>query len=459
MNHFKHEQLYYAENITLPLSVLEVLPLLKLSGRPGSQKVQRLFGVAPLDERSVKINIAAVESSKFASAFEAEIEQIKPFMYAHRMHSNLDPILLDRLKNLTIKLCRTINGIATVEQQDVQIALHSFGDRVVSGDTVYLVEDIEQRSGLTENRLLADVIGEIVAAVLKVRMGSDFALLVSCPQQQRMRLLAQMLKSEPEAAEQFVREAREKLFLPDSEGREVGSKYVAPPVNTTSHKDSSEQEKQFASSYTSEQNEGTKIPSTRTVPETVSAERLKQTDLLPRRSIALRVSTTPTLTGVAVSYQSVTDPALCESISARFEEAQGQARFPLMVEHKHGFEWFGCDILSFKSYDDRKLFEVSSDARLVTRFIEVKDGMAQIELKGNELAAARRHRERYYLYHVQQGNDDKFTVTTLANPAEVEYDEVRVIDMTRAIEREIWQVSPIQEPLRMGSEKFVTGER
>ena len=53
------------------------------------------------------------------------------------------------------------------------------------------------------------------------------------------------------------------------------------------------------------------------------------------------------------------------------------------------------------------------------RFIEVKgrsNAGASIELRGNELTAAERYGNRYFLYRLFEGDDGTFELTVLQNP-------------------------------------------
>ena len=55
----------------------------------------------------------------------------------------------------------------------------------------------------------------------------------------------------------------------------------------------------------------------------------------------------------------------------------------------------------------------------VARFIEVKGRSSEgatIELRGNELAAADRYKERYYLYRFFETEDGTFDLAILDNP-------------------------------------------
>jgi hypothetical protein len=86
-----------------------------------------------------------------------------------------------------------------------------------------------------------------------------------------------------------------------------------------------------------------------------------------------------------------------------------------------GSEGPGCDLLSFASEKDREAFRLGDirDLNIVVRFIEVKgrgNAGATIELKGNELSAAEKYGERYFLYRLFEADDEAFELTVLRNP-------------------------------------------
>ena len=104
-----------------------------------------------------------------------------------------------------------------------------------------------------------------------------------------------------------------------------------------------------------------------------------------------------------------------------FEEACDPPRWPLAVGQIMGAEGPGCDILSFLSREAREAFRqgVNRELDAVARFIEVKgrgSAGATIELKGNELAAADRYKERYFLYRFFEAEDGTFELAILDNP-------------------------------------------
>ena len=118
-------------------------------------------------------------------------------------------------------------------------------------------------------------------------------------------------------------------------------------------------------------------------------------------------------------YGIPTNAKRSQQLAYRFEEAPGQDRSPLEVDHLQGSDYFGCDLLSFATLEDRERFRATQDENLVLRFIEVKGRGSEkgsISLAGNEATSARRNRDRFYLYRVFEAKDGKFEVAILNDP-------------------------------------------
>ena len=104
-----------------------------------------------------------------------------------------------------------------------------------------------------------------------------------------------------------------------------------------------------------------------------------------------------------------------------FELHGDPPRYPLHVAGITGWNSPGVDILSFDSPEKLAEFLDAKEkhAHMVSRFIEVKgrrDSGAKIDLRDNELSAARRFGPKYYLYRVyDQGNGD-YSLAILKDP-------------------------------------------
>ena len=103
------------------------------------------------------------------------------------------------------------------------------------------------------------------------------------------------------------------------------------------------------------------------------------------------------------------------------EESFQSSRYPLRVGQLMGSDAPGCDILSFKSAEQRDKFRSGEDRDRgnVLRFIEVKgrkNESAKIELRGNEKNAAVKYNDRYYLYRLYKSNENDYILSILQNP-------------------------------------------
>jgi hypothetical protein len=141
----------------------------------------------------------------------------------------------------------------------------------------------------------------------------------------------------------------------------------------------------------------------------------------PSQPKKLQVKTVTSAGGGASSSYRVTDGDFCERKAMEFEEAAEPPRWPLAAGHIMGAQGPGCDILSFATEEAREAFRTGQTRDLdpVVRFVEVKgrgSSEATIELKGNELSAAERYADRYFLYRLFETEDGNFELTVLQNP-------------------------------------------
>jgi hypothetical protein len=118
--------------------------------------------------------------------------------------------------------------------------------------------------------------------------------------------------------------------------------------------------------------------------------------------------------------QRVTDGTFCEYKAIEFEKCDVPPRFPVRVGNITGFQAPGVDVLSFATEQDREQF-IAGDRReaLVARFIEVKGRSsegAKIDLRDNEVKAARKYQDKYYLYRVFHRGDASYELAVLKNP-------------------------------------------
>lgn len=98
----------------------------------------------------------------------------------------------------------------------------------------------------------------------------------------------------------------------------------------------------------------------------------------------------------------------------QFEADQG--RFPYPLDEERGRFSEGCDLVSFMSDGDLSRYLETRESSLVTRFIEVKGG--EMRLTKNQVTAARRYHERYFVYHVALQKGGGQVIEMFRNPVD-----------------------------------------
>jgi len=115
------------------------------------------------------------------------------------------------------------------------------------------------------------------------------------------------------------------------------------------------------------------------------------------------------------------DEADSLEIVLAFERFEG--RFPDRIEHLHGSDSLGCDVVSFESEIALRQAQVARELDLMhlARLIEVKGRSSRtgaVELSENQRAAAQRFRDRYFLYRVYRNpaHPETVQIAILRNP-------------------------------------------
>ncbi|AUX43677.1 uncharacterized protein SOCE26_051290 [Sorangium cellulosum] len=458
--YFGVSELYYDDNGMVPAPVRSLLPLFQFDRRRGANKVERLFGVTPLQPAKVAVRVDSIRKSPRADELRAELERLKPVIYAVRTFVDAQGTGLARLRKLDVQLCESVGGQATIGDKGYPIAMSAPGEVLFVDGTAYVIAGSTDLAPLLKDELLADAVGELFAAVFQIESGGDFARLASCSAERHTALLARILGVEIAEAAHIVAAARAKLGQPAEPSGLSARPWVEPPSADTSAPQ--------AQGEATAAHGGASVPPTATpspprpptaAPQAVMTGAVTATaqprpTLPPPRSVRLRVRETPRASAPRPSgaQRPVVDPVHCQQLAAWFEEAEGQGRFPLPVDHLQGSDAYGCDVLSFASAEDRERFRTSADPRLVARFIEVKGRgheHGRVELRGNELQAARRYKERFFVYRVYDCGGDEFEIALLPDPTTTDCDVVYEIDVSRSPTATLWRVAemaPQAEP-------------
>lgn len=436
---------YYIDSATLPAVVTRAFPLLDLEPRRGARKVYNLFGVKSLDSRAVEISITAVDLDRRSTDLARELHSAKIIALAHRLDADRDPQGVARLHALKVHLCSKVQGIARINELEIPIEMRSDDPPLLVGDDAYVVVDESPpESRLLGNELLSDAVATVIANVFRIENASEFARLASCAPSRREPLLQRLLGSH---ALDLVRQATERLHSPqdNDEEDETPAWYEPHPQPGEANQDNDQDDEETADE---EDEDGGDDDGPRGPVQRIDVEPTEYDPKPPSKTIRRRVRATPTSRPPRPGSR-VVDAARCEDLGFRFEEECG--RFPLKVHHQQGEEAFGCDLISFASAEARAEFEKTTDRSLIARFIEVKgkrstDGT--FTLMGNELDAARRHRDAYFVYVIFEPKEGgEYDLYAIADPTAVKSRDVHIVDVLRVTESSVqkWAVTEVQE--------------
>jgi len=403
------EHLYYLDNVTLPEHIARFFPLLELDKRRGAAKVRTLFNVTSLaaDEIQTRIKVTDYEVHPWARPLQDDFERLKPYIYALRVEFDSDRSEPPTLKRLEIKLCRSVKATIEVNAGSESLDLRP-GDSIVVGHIAYLVgEPRDYQSSYLSDVIVADAVGEIVASLLKVEgLKSDIARLATCPPEQRDNLLDRMSGGTGASSLATAAQALDSPIEPEVQRPVVTQVPIpaaaAPPTSDLPTPPVGNSEPDI-------------LPPKEVGPVAVAAIDIPTTTGGVERKRGLVISPNPR----PPRRRRLVDPDRSENLAFQFEIEQG--RFPKKVGHLRGIEGFGCDLLSFETKDVRLAFETDGDTSTVLRSIEVKGKVSDrgsVTLKGNELAAAKKYGNRYYLYRVYEDDDNQgvFELVELADP-------------------------------------------
>ncbi len=410
--YFPISLLHHADAEGLPQALLERLKIVDLRKRVGTGKVERLFRVKPVDQAGITRRVLAKDIAVGSSDANVRFEAAKPYLHKLRVSQSSELAQLQRLKELQLEVCSTLRIELTFEGTILEYDLPVWG-WMIEEKVLYVRSDPARPLTFSES-LLSNAICEGLAAMFRLADGGDFARMLACAEEDRAELLRK-LRGDSILEDIDAIRAEYAAFS----SRTLGiAGFPVPPAPTSS-------------GPTTPAVTGGETPA---VPEQPLAPPVQpnrpleivERDHVPQppgqqRGLQIRTVTSSVRTAGTGTRQRVTDGDFCERKAMEFEEVCDPPRWPLPVGQIMGAEGPGCDILSFLTQEAREAFRqgLNRDLDIVARFIEVKgrgSAGATIELKGNELAAADRYKERYYLYRFFEAEDGSFELAILDNP-------------------------------------------
>lgn len=406
-------EVLHIDSEDVPTSLCQQFPIAALPKRSNRrQKIYRLFGVQVLERGELIRRVTSHEPIPEGEVFSEEVEQLKPLILALRRGRTQRVPDINALEDLRIVVCSSIVGEIEFRGEVTPLDLQLW-DCILDDErhSAYVLADPSEPD-LLKSDLLADTVGQVFASVFHLEHGDEFARLITCKRKDRLKLLKRLLGDDelPEMG-QLIGKYRESIDasyveIPDREG------VLTPPVLAR------EPKKAVATPAEAKVSCGKPEEAIGDPPEIVRVGHVPK----PRGAgVSERVSHIAHAERQASSRERrVADGSFYEEKAMEFEQCNAPPRFPLRVGHITGSQSPGVDLLSFVSAEhERKFRDGDHSESLVERFIEVKgreDKEAKITLEGNELEAAKKYREKYYLYRISDSGDNRCQIAILKNP-------------------------------------------
>ncbi|MEI7911363.1 MAG: DUF3883 domain-containing protein [Verrucomicrobiota bacterium] len=407
--YFPVSNLRHVDSDGFPTGLRQKLCVADLPKRVGSDKVERIFGIKAVEREGVSQRLIDHRISPSSVVQEYSFDQAKPFLTRLRQAQTTQNQYFATLERLKLVLCDEVL-VRLIYEGETHDYSADYWEWFIFEDTLYIRCEIEEAPDL-----LADAIGSAIAAVFRVGDGDAFAKMFRCEPSNRSRLLRKMSGDDFQSEIDKAKRAHSK-----------GCGYRGPiePLKKRSASSETPNIEDGSGDETSPPDEGVQSIASSDQPQDMPHPGITPVDHVPvpaqtRRNLIVRKVERRSAT--TRNLRVVADGELCERKAMEFEEADCPPRYPLLVGPITGIDAPGCDILSFSSPEERSTFldPTTRNYESVARFIEVKGrscSTAKIELSGNELTAAQRIKERYYLYRLHESEDDVFSFSILHDP-------------------------------------------
>jgi hypothetical protein len=411
-NYVPIEEVRHIDSEDIPAALRRRINVAALPKRSGTQKVKALFGVRAVERSEIIRRITLYQSASDASIVDDEIQRLKPLFFYLRSSQSRRARETDEFTQLKVIVCSSIEGEVEFQGQNESLELGSW-DWILDDQshTAYVLRDPAE-SDVFRSALLADVVGQILAAVFRIERGDDFARLFACQRKDQLKMLKRLVGDDDvPAMEELERRYFDTAEKGDDYEVNLPDDALDPPSLSKTNVTQPEVPEEQGSGPTLAQN-GDQPLQIDSIPHTPSG---------PLNRVECRVNrNVPAGPRQLTGTRRVTDGVFCEYKAMEFEEHDTPPRFPVRVGNVTGWDAPGVDVLSFASAEDRAHFLAGdhSETRII-RFIEVKGRSsegAKIDLRDNALKAARKHADRYFLYRIFDRNDGSYELAVLKNP-------------------------------------------
>ena len=411
---------YHVDVEGFPVELLKNLPVASLLKKRGASKVSRLFGVKVLDKKSVNERVTYHIAADCAARASTSFQQCKNYIKVYRHNHTTKPLQLKIFEALELIVCVELRSEITFNDQVITSRLPAWTYSIQENQLFVSCDPI--RASDESSPLLANTIGDAIAAVFGITDGTPFAQLYQCDQLSRMTLLKRML------GEEIGEDIQDRLQAIEDECNQIDDEEqlsLGEISSNTPLESSGKTTKTPASTPPVEQESSEKA--VWVIPGELGVESEEHIPTEPCQRVDLKVSggskgssSGGSRGSSGSSTGSASDGKAGEELAMLFEIQQG--RFPLYVGDRTGYKTISCDVLSFRTEADREAFKSGKDQRksLIERVIESKEKWngGPVKLSHNEVTEASEWREKYFIYRfkVIDANNAEYQLKMLANP-------------------------------------------
>ena len=412
-DYYSTSELRHVDQEGFPPTLLGKLAVALLPKRVGAQKVKDILGIKPLEPKEIRQELLSNQESPEQGNRAAWFVDAKPYIKRLRQTQTKQAQAVGAFERLELVVCDKLR-VQMLYEDAVYDHDAQEGEWFIFSDRLYVLGDLDDSLAL-----LADSVGVAVASLFGMADGDAFAKILSCDARSRAKLLKRM------CGDDFYEEieAAKAKALPSYAGS-----IHQPTVQQEILSEGSLEKRQAAEEGSADTSSSNREETTLGV---VPLSHEPKPPSTPRNLVIRSVQSAPANHS---GTRKMVDWQRCERITIEFEEKSLPSRFAMGVGHIMGQEGPGFDLVSFGSERELQLFKnpETRDWSQVERFIEVKgrsSSSAKIELKGNELRAAREYGSRYHLYRFFEADEGQFYVSILKDPMAAEEAKATIIEI------------------------------
>lgn len=412
--YYSVRDLRHADYEDFPEVLTSKIKIVDLPKKIGNQMVRRVFGVEPLDKKKILYNSVHSVEWPGASDLQVQFERAKPYLLGLRQSRSRKLPEVAALQSLKIVTCSSLSVSLSYESATIEMDYQKSYDYLLIQDRAYIYLGKDDRPSM-QSSMFTHCVGEIVATTFNLENGAEFAQLIQCDEAERAELLRRMLGETdmPLIADLIRQPGMGETTLPPI------TLPTSPAAPSSSPVDFLQGDGGAPIELVSENEHVIQPVAIDSKSMRVSQEPHSPMPPPQKKTVAHRVSSIKPVT-VSGGHR-ITDSNRCEELAEAFEVYRN--RFPIRVSGFVGYNGPRCDILSFNSKESRDKFVNSlteeKNINDVARFIEVKGSVndrGAVDLKGNELAAARIYAENYFIYRVYEQSVNEYDIVIVSNP-------------------------------------------